>query len=232
MQNPPWLDGSNPHRKDPTIPFYNFFVDIEYLQGRYRWKDSTPSDSIEVISRVLTSLFPDKCLRTWPSEHIPMTIEGWAEKYKYGFAVDASISRIVRSITTEGDKHEMSIPLAVITAKKERGTAGIAKHEIPHLLLQLNMVFNYDQTRNEYDAFLITLERPYTYRFVRAIASAEYIRSVRGNEPVKGTLKVLRSKRFWIGPSMSDRREFLRGFIGFARALVHREEFKFPLHEI
>jgi hypothetical protein len=109
----------------------------------------------------------------------------------------------------------------------------MARHEIPQLLLQLNMVYNFDATRGEYDAFLVSFDEPFRYTFIRAVASADYIRSIRGNEPAKGALKVLRSRRYDIaGMDWVARKEFLRNMIGLCRYLVSRPEYKFPVHEI
>lgn len=42
--------------------------------------------------------------------------------------------------------------------KQEAGDLGMAKYEIPQLLLQANMAFNYDKGFEEYEAFVISIE--------------------------------------------------------------------------
>lgn len=66
--------------------------------------------------------------------------------------------------------------------KREADDLGMARHEIPHLLLQANIVFNYDETLGQYNAFDISIE-DYTYTFVKAIMSSEYLRSIRAGQP-------------------------------------------------
>lgn len=72
----------------------------------------------------------------------------------------------------------------------------MVKYEIPHLLLQANMIFNYDSTLEQYEAFAISIDGNYTYTFVKAIVHPEYLQSIRSGRPACGTLKVLHSKPF------------------------------------
>ncbi|PGH34122.1 hypothetical protein GX50_03085 [[Emmonsia] crescens] len=67
-----------------------------------------------------------------------------------GVWVDGTILRI------SGATNEMAVPLCVVLRKQEPGDLGMARYEIPQLLLQANMVFNYDQNFERYDVFLIT----------------------------------------------------------------------------
>ncbi|KAL2855965.1 hypothetical protein BJY01DRAFT_242905 [Aspergillus pseudoustus] len=258
FRNPPWLvpDGDRPDKSqkmDPTVPFFTFFTAIQYSESE---DDEGPMDgsdifdSIEVLDAILQRVFPDQRMygppplvlretpHTWrevrPWDRIPLAATELWVKDAVGEKVDASIGRLGWTTTDEGLQVLAGIPLAVIMAKPERGDLGMAKREIPQLLLQLNMVFNFDDSRDEYDAFVISFHRPFQYTFVRAIASAEYIRSVRANERVDGGLKVLRSRTFDIaGVAYWDaRREFLRGMVGLARYLVSRAEYRFPQHGI
>lgn len=66
--------------------------------------------------------------------------------------------------------------------RREADDLGMVRHEIPHLLLQANMIFNYDEILGQYDAFDISIE-DYTYTFVKAIMSFEYLRSIRAGQP-------------------------------------------------
>lgn len=91
------------------------------------------------------------------------------------------------------------------------------------------MVFNYNETFNEYEAFLISLEK-YTYTFVRAVMSPEYIRSIRAGKPACGHLKVLYSLPFDI-IDKDRRREFLRSVMGLSRYFIERPEFSFPMRK-
>ena len=58
------------------------------------------------------------------------------------------------------------------------------------------MIFNYDESLDEYEAFIISFEI-YTYTFVKAVMLPR-IRNIRASQPVCGHLKVLRSKPFTI----------------------------------
>lgn len=91
------------------------------------------------------------------------------------------------------------------------------------------MVFNYDGTFKEYEAFLISLEN-YTYTFVRAVMSPEYIRSLRAGKSACGHLKVLYSAPFDI-IDRDRRNEFLRGVIALSRYFIQRPEFSFPMRK-
>ena len=90
------------------------------------------------------------------------------------------------------------------------------------------MGFNYDGTFKEYEAFLISLEN-YTYTFVRAVMSPEYIRSLRAGKSACGHL-VLYSTPFDI-IDRDRRNEFLRGVIALSRYFIQRPEFSFPMRK-
>ncbi|KAL2854198.1 hypothetical protein BJX68DRAFT_264937 [Aspergillus pseudodeflectus] len=238
FRNPPWLvPGSDrPDRSkgiDPTIPFFNFFTAIQYGASCGRLDSGGVHDTIDLIDDIVKEVFRDRRIRVRQHDHIPLTAFGLWRKERYGQRVDATIS-CVGCDRTDGVLRLVSgIPLAVITANRKRGELGMARYEIPQLLLQLNMVYNFDATREEYDAFLVSFDEPFRYTFIRAVASADYIRSIRGNEPAKGALKVLRSRRYDIaGMDWVARKEFLRNMIGLCRYLVSRPEYKFPVHEI
>lgn len=106
----------------------------------------------------------------------------------------------------------------------------MARYEIPHLLLQMNMAFNYDESFGEYEAFVISIE-DFTYTFLRAVASPQYIRSLRAGQPANGSLKVSRSKPFNV-VDKGVRMEFLRGLMALDRYLVQRPEFSFPMQKV
>lgn len=58
--------------------------------------------------------------------------------------------------------------------KQEPGDLGMAKYEIPQLLLQANVALNYDENLGQYEAFVISVDdTSYTYTFPRAIIFAE-----------------------------------------------------------
>ncbi|KAL3452341.1 hypothetical protein BJX65DRAFT_303176 [Aspergillus insuetus] len=238
FRNPPWLilSADKPDRSkgiDPTISFFNFFTAIQYGASDGTLDFGGIHDTIDLIDDIVREVFRDRRLRVRQHDHIPLTEFGLWRKEKYGQKVDATISYIGVDRTDGVLKLVAGIPLAVITANRKRGELGMARYEIPQLLLQLNMVYNFDATREEYDAFLISFDKPFRYTFIRAVASAEYIRSIRGNEPVKGALKVLRSRRYSIaGLDWDARKEFLRNMIGLCRWLVSRPEYEFPVHEI
>lgn len=103
------------------------------------------------------------------------------------------------------------------------------RYEIPHLLLQANMAFNYNPTSEQYEAFAISIEN-YTYTFVKAIVLPEYLRSLRAVRPVCGSLKVLRSKPFNI-IDRDTRREFLRDLMALSRYFKKRPEFLLPMRK-
>lgn len=90
------------------------------------------------------------------------------------------------------------------------------------------MGFNYDGTFKEYEAFLISLEN-YTYTFVRAVMSPEYIGSLRTGKSACGHL-VLYSTPFDI-IDRDRRNEFLRGVIALSRYFIQRPEFSFPMRK-
>lgn len=91
------------------------------------------------------------------------------------------------------------------------------------------MVFNYDQSFRQYEAFAISIEN-YTYTFVRAIMSPEYLQSIRAGRPVHGALKVLRNRPFDI-VDRDTRREFLKSLMALGRYFTHRPEFSFPMRK-
>lgn len=105
----------------------------------------------------------------------------------------------------------------------------MAKYEIPQLLLQANMAFNYDKSFEEYEAFMISIEG-YTYTFIRAIMSPQYLKSLRAGQPADGPLKVLRSEPFNV-IDKGERMEFLRRLMALDRYLVQRPEFSFPMRK-
>lgn len=89
------------------------------------------------------------------------------------------------------------------------------------------MIFNYDESFEQYEAFVISLEN-YTYTFVRAVMSPEYLKNIRAGKPVCGHLKVLRSKPFDV-TNRDTRLEFLSGVMALCRYFVQRPEFSFPM---
>ena len=91
------------------------------------------------------------------------------------------------------------------------------------------MIYNYNETLKEYEAFLISLEN-YTYTFVRAIMSPEYIRSLRAGKPACGHLKVLYSTPFDI-IDRNRRQEFLRSVMALSKYFIQRPEFSFPMRK-
>jgi len=105
----------------------------------------------------------------------------------------------------------------------------MARYEIPHLLLQGNMVFNYDRSFGQHEAFAISIEN-YTHTFIKTIMSPEYLQSIRAGKPVRGTLKVLRSKTLDI-VDKGTRRKFLRSLMALGRYFTQRPGFPFPMRK-
>lgn len=89
------------------------------------------------------------------------------------------------------------------------------------------MIFNYDPRLEQYEAFAVSIEN-YTYTFVKAIMLPEYLQNIRAGRPVRGSLKVLRSKPFNI-VDRDIRRDFLKGLMALARYFMQRPEFSFPM---
>ncbi|KAL5342851.1 hypothetical protein BJX70DRAFT_394293 [Aspergillus crustosus] len=154
--------------------------------------------------------------------HLALSIK--AQRAKKGVRVDDLIVRV------DEEGLEVGVPLGVVMRKAEPGTLGIARYEIPFLLLQANMIFNFDQSLNRYEGFLIVVEG-YTYTIVKAVVSPEYVRSVRAWKPVSGSFKVLRSVAFdLIEPEA--RKEFLKAMMALIRYFRERREFSFLLRKI
>ena len=105
----------------------------------------------------------------------------------------------------------------------------MARHEIPHLMLQANMIFNYDEKIEQYEAFAISIEN-YTYTIVKGIMSPEYLRSIRSGKPACGHLKVLRCEPYDI-TDRNTRKEFLKAMMGLGRYFVQRPEFGYPMRK-
>lgn len=91
------------------------------------------------------------------------------------------------------------------------------------------MVFNYNKSFEEYEAFVISI-KGYTYTFIRAIMSPQYLRSLRAGQPANDRLNVLRSKPFDV-MDRGERMEFLRCLMALDRYLVQRPEFSFPMRK-
>lgn len=103
-----------------------------------------------------------------------------------------------------------------MTDHRETDDLGMVEYEIPHLLLQANMTFNYGLALEQYEAFAISIDENYTYTFVKAIVHSEYLQSIRSGRPACGTLKVLRSKPFNI-VGRNTRRDFLKSLMALGR---------------
>ncbi|OJJ32041.1 hypothetical protein ASPWEDRAFT_30983 [Aspergillus wentii DTO 134E9] len=224
FQNPT-VEDANPRTStidinDKENPFWLFFDNIRRFKRAGH--SVLPDESIALIMDILIELYPDDSLGAKTLSRIPLSIPDLnAGK---GVWVDGSIVRFSEGL------EKMGIPLAVLSHKRENDDLGMAKYEIPQLLLQANMAFNYDKKLGQYEAFLISVkEQSYTYTFVRAIMSAEYLRSIRAGT-VSGRMEVSRSESFNI-VDRNQRQESLRSLMGMARYFFDRKEFAFPMHK-
>ncbi|KAK2807508.1 hypothetical protein FQN50_005376 [Emmonsiellopsis sp. PD_5] len=184
-------------RKDVRVNqnrFFNFFLALQgYKIGIRRSYDT----NITLLRDIFWEIVMKELGR------LPLSIA--ALKRGEGVRVDGSILRM--SKVTD----EMGVPLGVVLIKREPGDLGMARYEIPQLLLQANMVFNYDQNFENYEAFLVSVE-DYTYTIIRAIISPEYLVSLRAGRPVAGGFQALRSRSFDV-TCWDTRKEFLRAIM-------------------
>ncbi|KAL2823822.1 hypothetical protein BDW59DRAFT_92518 [Aspergillus cavernicola] len=198
-------------------PFWLFFNDLQdYSRCNYQ---------IMMAKLIWCALFfgrrtcVDLCLTMKRFSRLPLSISGL--KAGKGVCVDGLILRISRATNEMG-----RVPLCVVL--QEPGSLGMARHEIPQLLLQANMVFNYDQNLETYEAFLISAE--YTFTILRAIVSPDYLRSIRAHRQVSGTFRALRTRSFDV-TNVETRKEFLRGVMALGRYFVHHPAFSFPMRK-
>ncbi|KAL5341641.1 hypothetical protein BJX70DRAFT_395704 [Aspergillus crustosus] len=223
IQDPPW---------DPTnfnSPFFHFFNALQwYRQGRCSELGAV-TGTIQLLSDILEAVYPDDSLTTRLEDRIPLTINELTCLNTAHARVNATIARSAK--TKKKNEYNCGIPLCVVSHKLKPGDERMARYEIPQLLLQMNMAYNYNPTMSEYEAFVISFEKPFVFTFVRASATAAYARSIRSIKPADGCLKVTRTKEFCVsGRNIRTRREFLKCFMGLARYLVERQEFSFPMH--
>lgn len=91
------------------------------------------------------------------------------------------------------------------------------------------MIFNYGQSFDEYEAFVISFEN-YTYTFIKAVMSPQYIRSICAGQPACGHLKALRTKPLNV-IDRGTREEFLRTVMALNRYFVQHPEISFPMRK-
>ncbi|KAL2845433.1 hypothetical protein BJY01DRAFT_247697 [Aspergillus pseudoustus] len=112
------------------------------------------------------------------------------------------------------DREGVSLPLGIVLHKRQSGDLGIARYEIPYLLLMANMAFHHNEALGMYEAFMISVEKSYKYTLIKATVSSKYLKSIRQYRQACGTLKVLRTKSFEIF-DVEVRMEFLRCVMAF-----------------
>ncbi|RAH52613.1 hypothetical protein BO85DRAFT_472603 [Aspergillus piperis CBS 112811] len=123
------------------------------------------------------------------------------------------------------DGQAIGIPLAICTCKVELGRAGISQSEIPGLLFQANMAFEFESNHEQYPAYVISV-RGWRFRFVKGIMARQEVARFQDKKKRSGRIKVQRTREYDIY-DREERKEFIRVMLGLLRSFKDRREADF-----
>ncbi|CAK39608.1 hypothetical protein An07g07920 [Aspergillus niger] len=118
----------------------------------------------------------------------------------------------------------IGVPLAVCTCKPKLGRAGIARSEIPGLLFQANMAFEFESNHEQYPAYVISV-RGWKIRFVKGIMTRQEVARLQ-DKKLSGRIKVQRTGAYDLY-YRNERKEFIRVMLGLLRSFKDRREADF-----
>ncbi|OJJ33427.1 hypothetical protein ASPWEDRAFT_43487 [Aspergillus wentii DTO 134E9] len=204
-------------------PFKFFFGTLRSYGG---WCDSIEDARGEnfvnhVIRMILREMYPD--LTLYATSYMRLGIDLPFMKPRRKQWVDGCISRFWK------DEGLFGVPLALISIIRESGDIGMARYEIPQILMQVNMAYNQNQNLEEYSGYIISIDG-YRFTFGKATVSPEYVKCIYSGKPACEDLQFQRGPSFDI-TDRAERKEILRIIMGLARYFVQRAEFFFAGHE-
>ncbi|GKZ97673.1 hypothetical protein AnigIFM63604_001119 [Aspergillus niger] len=119
----------------------------------------------------------------------------------------------------------IGVPLAVCTCKPKLGRAGIARSEIPGLLFQANMAFEFESNHEQYPAYVISV-RGWKICFVKGIMTRQEVARLQDKKKLSGRIKVQRTGAYDLY-YRNERKEFIRVMLGLLRSFKDRREADF-----
>ncbi|RDH39187.1 hypothetical protein BDQ94DRAFT_164946 [Aspergillus welwitschiae] len=112
-----------------------------------------------------------------------------------------------------------------LQCKPKLGRAGIAQSEIPGLLFQANMAFEFESNHEQYPAYVISV-RGWKIRFVKGIMTQQEVAHLQDKEKLSGRIKVQRTGAYDLY-YRNERKEFIRVMLGLLRSFKDRREADF-----
>ncbi|RAL12022.1 uncharacterized protein BO97DRAFT_452352 [Aspergillus homomorphus CBS 101889] len=125
------------------------------------------------------------------------------------------------------DRELISAPLALCTCNNERGRAGIARYEIPPLLLQANQNARVASHLAQNRAYVLSLQG-WKLTFVKATMSRQDALGLGNPQCLPGKVKVERTTEYNLR-DRGQRREALRALMGLFLSFQDRPEFAYAL---
>ncbi|KAI2850472.1 hypothetical protein CBS63078_9142 [Aspergillus niger] len=111
-----------------------------------------------------------------------------------------------------------------LQCKPKLGRAGIARSEIPGLLFQANMAFEFESNHEQYPAYVISV-RGWKIRFVKGIMTRQEVARLQ-DKKLSGRIKVQRTGAYDLY-YRNERKEFIRVMLGLLRSFKDRREADF-----
>lgn len=112
-----------------------------------------------------------------------------------------------------------------LQCKLELGRVGISQSEIPGLLFQANMAFEFESNHEQYPAYVISV-RGWRFRFVKGIMTQQEVARFQDKKKRSGRIKVQRTGEYDIY-DREERKEFIRVMLGLLRSFKDRREADF-----
>ncbi|GAQ39026.1 hypothetical protein AtubIFM56815_007550 [Aspergillus tubingensis] len=112
-----------------------------------------------------------------------------------------------------------------LQCKLDLGRGGISQSEIPGLLFQANMAFEFESDHEEYPAYIISV-RGWRFRFVKGIMTQQEVARFQDKKKRSGRIKVQRTGEYDIY-DREERKEFIRVMLGLLRSFKDRREADF-----
>ncbi|PYH66446.1 uncharacterized protein BO88DRAFT_469466 [Aspergillus vadensis CBS 113365] len=119
----------------------------------------------------------------------------------------------------------IGIPLAICTCKIKLGRVGISRSEIPGLLFQANMAFEFESNHEQYPAYVVSV-RGWRFRFVKGIMTQQEVARFQDKKKRSGRIKVQQTGDYDIY-DRKQRKEFIRVMLGLLRSFKDRREADF-----
>ncbi|GAT20085.1 similar to An07g07920 [Aspergillus luchuensis] len=138
---------------------------------------------------------------------------------------EISMSLMVKQLASLSLFARRYLKLNNLQCKVELGRAGISQSEIPGLLFQANMAFEFESNHEQYPAYVISV-RGWRFRFVKGIMTRQEVARFQDKKKRSGRIKVQRTREYDIY-DREERKEFIRVMLGLLRSFEDRREADF-----